>query len=63
MLKRGEGVLRADNRRSDGTRGDAVVYPLLSQDLAHTRFRHSLLASKPSFCDKSCILPNGMTRE
>jgi RimJ/RimL family protein N-acetyltransferase len=33
-----EGVLRAYNRRSDGTRADAVVYSLVPQDLALTRF-------------------------
>jgi len=31
-----EGVLRAYNGRSDGTRADAVVYSLLPQDLAPT---------------------------
>jgi RimJ/RimL family protein N-acetyltransferase len=33
-----EGVLRAYNGRRDGTRADAVVYSLLPQDVALTRF-------------------------
>ena len=33
-----EGVLRAYNGRGDGTRADVVVYSLLPQDLAPTRF-------------------------
>jgi RimJ/RimL family protein N-acetyltransferase len=36
-----EGVLRAYNGRRDGTRADALVYSLLPQDLALTRFADS----------------------
>lgn len=36
-----EGVLRAYNRRRDGTRADAFVYSLLPRDLASTRFTDS----------------------
>jgi RimJ/RimL family protein N-acetyltransferase len=36
-----EGVLRAYNGRRDGTRADALVYSLLPQDLAPTRFAAS----------------------
>lgn len=36
-----EGVLRAYNGRRDGTRADALVYSLLPQDLALTRFTDS----------------------
>jgi RimJ/RimL family protein N-acetyltransferase len=36
-----EGVLRAYNGRSDGTRADAFVYSLLPQDLAPTRSANS----------------------
>ena len=33
-----EGVLHADDGRSEGTRADAVVYSLLPQDLEPTHF-------------------------
>jgi RimJ/RimL family protein N-acetyltransferase len=36
-----EGVFRAYNGRRDGTRADALVYSLLPQDLASTRFANS----------------------
>jgi RimJ/RimL family protein N-acetyltransferase len=36
-----EGVLRAYNARRDGTRADAVVYSLLPEDLAPTRFANA----------------------